>query len=608
MYPFLAVLWTSAEFEARINVGSLCDRLSENTAKWHFVMRTPGFFMLTATPECGGFREYVLPNGAGVILGRLFRRSMESDRDDEFEMDERSATRIVRTSGRALVDEYWGSYIAVLDDREHGRRHVIRDCSGRLPCYFFRNEEVQVFFSDIQDLLTLRAGSLTLNYDYLAGFLYFNELQIHATGLREVTEILAGECASLTNGSVSQFPLWDPSRVCAENLIDDYQHAAHELRSTTQRCIAGWARTQKRILHSLSGGLDSAVVAGCFKESKVDASMLCINRYHDAPGEDERKYARIAARRLGVELLEYPFNDRGLLDHRVLALPKTAKPCVPFLFRMLDICLYNKLTRERKINTVWTGQGGDHLFFQYSELLPVSDYVCHHGLGLQLHSVISGAAQLTGESYWAALRSALRSIGRRPRWQYQTLQQPTYFLHEDAVPPRILEYIAHPWTRETRDLPPGKQMQIHFLAEVLNRHRPIPRLRLVEEHHPLMSQPIIELCLRIPTYLLVKGGRDRALARDAFRDIIPHEIYQRRDKGSTGQHAIELMRRSGKFLNEMLLDGVLVREGIVDRRSVESFSTNSTPIRPEHYFPLIACIACEVWLNTWNSRSGCLAV
>lgn len=151
-------------------------------------------------------------------------------------------------------------------------------------------------------------------------------------------------------------------------------------------------------------------------------------------------------------------------------------------------------------------------------------------------------------------------------------------------------------------------MQIHFLAEVLNRHRPIPRLRLVEEHHPLMSQPIIELCLRIPTYLLVKGGRDRALARDAFRDIIPHEIYQRRDKGSTGQHAIELMRRSGKFLNEMLLDGVLVREGIVDRRSVESFSTNSTPIRPEHYFPLIACIACEVWLNTWNSRSGCLAV
>src|SRR3546814_5721791 len=50
--------------------------------------------------------------------------------------------------------------------------------------------------------------------------------------------------------------------------------------------------------------------------------------------------------------------------------------------------------------------------------------------------------------------------------------------------------------------------------------------------HPLLSQPVIEHCLAIPTWLQCAGGCDRSIARQAFKPDLPAKVIERRGKGS----------------------------------------------------------------------------
>lgn len=165
----------------------------------------------------------------------------------------------------------------------------------------------------------------------------------------------------------------------------------------------------------------------------------------------------------------------------------------------------------------------------------------------------------------------------------------------------------HPWLAHRNDLPKGKQLQIEVLLELLNRHRFSPALLFAPEHHPLISQPLLELSLRIPIYLLTHGGRQRALAREAFREIVPAEILARDGKGSTGVLWMGKIRESKGFLRDLLFDGWLAKEGVIDRSSLEPYLGNGQPIRPEQWSPLAACIAAEIWIRSWKRRDAATA-
>jgi asparagine synthase (glutamine-hydrolysing) len=290
-------------------------------------------------------------------------------------------------------------------------------------------------------------------------------------------------------------------------------------------------------------------------------------------------------------------------DSRLLSGPKVPKPAVPALFRLLETELINRIAMATGARTLWTGQGGDHIFLQTADPSGAADYLATWGPRLGLIAAVSDAARLSRQPYWFVLRSAFRrnAGGAVPA---QTLARQPYFVDPEALPDNADEYVSHPWAADAEDLPNGKRTQIRWLGEVTNRHRPIPRLERAPQHHPLLSQPLMEVCLQIPTYLLVRGGRERALAREAFANQVPPQILRRRDKGSIVSHATEMIRQSEQFVRQLLLDGVLADAGIIVRSKLEPYIVEGQPLREDHFLPLLACIAAEVWARTCANNSG----
>jgi asparagine synthase (glutamine-hydrolysing) len=289
-------------------------------------------------------------------------------------------------------------------------------------------------------------------------------------------------------------------------------------------------------------------------------------------------------------------------DSRLLSAPQTCKPAVTALFRWLEIDLINRIADETGARILWTGQGGDHIFLQTADMWSAADYLQMQGLRPGFIAAVRDAAVLSRQPYWFVLKAAFSRRQRaHPTQNSNSLAQKASFVALGALPPDVDTYVAHPWAADADDLPRGKHMQIRFLSQVVNRHRPIARFERAPQHHPLLSQPLMEVCLRIPTYLLLRGGRERGLAREAFADRVPAEILRRRDKGSIVSHAAEMLRQSEPFVRELLLDGVLAGAGVIVREELEPYIVHGQPFREEHLMPLLACIAAEVWARTCGS-------
>jgi asparagine synthase (glutamine-hydrolysing) len=117
---------------------------------------------------------------------------------------------------------------------------------------------------------------------------------------------------------------------------------------------------------------------------------------------------------------------------------------------------------------------------------------------------------------------------------------------------------------------------------------------------PLLSQPILETCLRIPTWFQCSGRRDRALARDAFAADIPREIATRYDKGGAEALASAMIERNLPFLHEMLLDGVVASSGIIDRVRLEAALCASPSSESVSSVPIFDLLGAEIWARAWG--------
>jgi asparagine synthase (glutamine-hydrolysing) len=174
---------------------------------------------------------------------------------------------------------------------------------------------------------------------------------------------------------------------------------------------------------------------------------------------------------------------------------------------------------------------------------------------------------------------------------------------------RADDSLIHPWLADVGRIPPGLRWHILTLSIPPPFYNSFATEREIERTPPLVSQPLIELCLRIPSYVWICDGRDRSLVRRAFAADLPPPIVRRTQKGASARHNRKLMDENAQFLREMLLGGVLVSRGLLDGARLEQMlSRSAAPVGFEYNEVLRQHLCTEVWVRNWSqptSSCGC---
>jgi asparagine synthase (glutamine-hydrolysing) len=346
----------------------------------------------------------------------------------------------------------------------------------------------------------------------------------------------------------------------------------------------------------LSGGLDSSIVATCLGKGTTDAEIVFFHFFTEIAEGDERKFARLAAQIAGRELVESEARVSERTLDRLLSPSRIATPAVLGFLPTTEL-LKQRLVRERRAGAIFTGQGGDHLFQQERSKHIAGEYAHRHGLRPQLFDIVADTSRLTKQSIWTVLSAALRyGLLRRPFDPYVIYQAPS-ILSDSARASLSPRAYTHPWVENANRLPASKIQQVLDVVDCQAFFlRPCTS---AEQIHPLISLPIVECCLQIPTYVLAHRGRDRGLVREAFEADLPAKIIRRYTKGGTTSYFNRLLVENVAFVREFLLDGALVRNGVLDRRELEKQLSERELILGQRLHSVVNAVRAEKWLTNW---------
>ncbi len=594
MLRYIAFAWNPAVAENNSLAESLRQRLRTKFPNWTCGIDTPDLLVFHSGTGSGGSQAYELDRSGGIVLGRLFRRDGATDSI--------SPKDLQRTKGKRLVEQYWGRYVAILKEEHGPRLWILRDPTGAVPCFITRFGDIRVICSHVDDCAKLRLIDASINWDHVAAYLWFDHLVTSDTGLSDVREVDAGERIEIgPDGTTSDYS-WSPDRFCRKPFVEGRQIAGRQLRSVIEGCVGAWASCYSSILHDLSGGLDSAVVLACLCDRQRSVNVICNNYFARHSESDERVLAREAAELAGAALIEAPIPPpERPLDH-FFDPARVATPA-HIVFLPESQTAKERLVQSHGIEAVFSGQGGDHFFQRSRNPHIAAEYARRHGLAGEFFRVISDTSRFTKKPIWSVLATAVLSgLFRKPANPYDILNPPLLVSQRtrDALD---YDVIRHPWVSAARDLPGSKQQQIfNVIDSQVFRHMSDHYADIV---HPLISQPIIELCLQIPSYVLTYDGIDRALVREAFDGAVPASILARTTKGATTGYFIGLLVRNVAVLREFLLDGLLVTEGLLDKHATaEALSERSLIRNANMLFPVLTAFRAEIWARSWTSAEG----
>jgi len=257
--------------------------------------------------------------------------------------------------------------------------------------------------------------------------------------------------------------------------------------------------------------------------------------------------------------------------------------------------LINRAARDSSAVQIVDGGGGDNVFCTIKSPAPVADCLLGRDGRRYFWRTAASVAELAEASTMTvAWRAWRRARSGRP---YRRLPDMTFLA--PAVAQQADAALAHPWLQAPPDVLPGKSVHVALLAPAQGLIEDFDPLADVASHPVLVSQPLIETCLRIPSWLWFDQGHNRAAARHAFAPSLPEATAWRRSKGTPDSFLIELLDTHRTTIRAMLGDGVLAGLGLIDTDQVRAALDDPRPVHGAHFARLMHLADIEVWARGW---------
>ncbi|MEG3088346.1 asparagine synthase-related protein [Sphingomonas sp. PB4P5] len=528
-----------------------------------------------------------LRNSAGLIWGVLF------DRTTDLRVTDPEQIESTNGSIANLAERQWGGFLSI---RQSGRLvEVYRDPSGSIPCYHFQVDGAEVFTT--RPAMFVDAGLLRAEIEWtlLTQALVYRDLRPARTPLRGVSEVQPGTAVRFDDGLLRVETVWSPWRFTGSEMgAEAADKAIERVQRAVTNCVGAWGRCFNRPLIEISGGLDSSIIAAVL--AQADVGSECVTFAPSEGDPDETPYARAATEYLGLrlEVLRANVADVDLRRTQARDLPRPAARC----FTQAHDVQLRSVGAKIGADAFFSGGGGDNVFAYLKSVLPVIDRWKRGGGGVL--ATMTDMAALAEVSLWEVVAQSIKRLIRLRavrKWAGDERFLDSRALHDLPFPQ------DHPWIDAPAHVLPGKRVHGHSMIVIQNHLEGFDRLQDAPIISPLMSQPIVETCMAIPTWVWCEGGMNRAIARKAFAERLPSAVIERRTKGAFDSYCAKVFVANRGTVRDMLLGGALAGQGLLDLSAIEMKLANDVADRSD-MVRLLDLVDAEAWVGAWASRSS----
>ena len=517
-------------------------------------------------------------------LGRLLGRPRSDDLGPA--QDAALLAELIGTLGTESVARVAGQFAAAVWVPSARRLLLMRDRIGYAPVYFTLDQGRVIFASEYKALLGLDSVPAVPNRETLQAFQFTKWLKPGATCLQGVYPVAPGSCLELEPGGLRSFRYWDiPVRV---EHADEEKHAGR-LREVFLDILRDQLAPYSRIGVSLSGGLDSAIMAAGVRHVAGDRE---VHTFSAGYGADDREL--VNAGRVAAEL--------GTTHHPLVLDPDDLPGLLPWMIWHTeepigreDIAYLYVAAREasRFVDLIVTGFGFDGLF-----------------AGQPRHRLVNMSIKYPflrgplGEFYDYVHRSI------EPRSLVGRALRNAYFRGGEFPAPRVLgagdpaPFSGFP---TGGDQPLTSFLRAGFMISPYQS--PVERLYAGEgirmnAHHT--DPRFLAAAFSIPDSLKIHGKTQKYILRKACAGLISDSILATGKSFNRLKHDTHMSDVLDRMADDLLAPALVRDRGLFDPAYVSRLRHRraGTPYGQEPAYRLWTLLLTELWTRTFVDRRG----
>ncbi len=471
--------------------------------------------------------------------------------------------------GKECLDHFTGMWAFAILDEINNLLFCSRDRFGIKPFYFYDNEEIFAFASEIKALLALGMPS-RINYKRLMDYLIVG-ISDHTedTFFQNIQQLLPGHLMiiNLDNKNINTekyFDLADHKKIASN--IDDYV-------KRLQESVRIHLRSDVPVGTCLSGGLDSSIVAALaatFNRLNGTDHFFAVTARSESPDNDEIDFARQVAEhcRLDWYISSPVYKDfaKRIEDCLWFQEEPVGGPSVFMQYWVM------KTAKEAGLKVMLDGQGGDETLLGYERY-----YISYFWNLLKRREL----ARLMSE-YILAVRNSKMSFLRLAAFagyfsffplRKMILRRRANYLRKEYL--NYSDKIVQEISKDVFNINKLQISEIRFqqLPHLLKYEDRNSMAHSIEARVPYIELGCIEAALSLPPEEKIREGYTKFPLRIVARDILPYAIASRKRKiGFEAPTKIWLRKHNGIMQNEVQKSEILKRvcEFIPDLNSLKA--------------------------------------
>lgn len=521
--------------------------------------------------------------------------------------DTESILHLYRRDDVELMRSLRGMFAFALWDSANQRLLIARDRLGEKPLYYYHNDKILVFGSEIKALLANPAVPRETAFDapLLAMYFGYGSVPAPLTGFKGIRVLPPGHYLDVRpGGAVQPAAYWTPPHPAPAQELTTARTLEYinELREAMGEAVRQALISDVPLGAFLSGGLDSSLIVALMRRhSNTQVRTFSIGFEGDS-SFDETPYAQQVANLLGTQHTTFIVQPKALDLLPTLAWhhdqPFGDSSAIPTY-------LVSQLTRQQ-VTVALTGDGGDELFAGYERFYASS---LAHGIGVP-------------PALWGTIANLLESFPEGTGY-YNLIKRLRRFARGASLPPAMAYF---DWIRlfspeQIAGLIPNRPGDVagaHFAALATtpegvtlpalleaNLRTYLPDDLLVktdrssmavslETRAPFLDHWLVELAAAIPANLKLNGSVTKYILKRAARGLLPDSIIDR-PKHGFGVPLGAWLRRDMRPVREVLLDRKARERGLLNMTAVEKLIDDHTNRYRDHGQRLWGLLTLEWW-------------
>jgi len=459
--------------------------------------------------------------------------------------------------GPKCLDKFDAEFAFAIWDGKNNQLFAARDRTGIKPFFYFLDGNKDLIFaSEPKAILECSSYKKAVDLETVADFFLGNctfaagNPALNRSFFKNVLALEPGHYLIYKDGEIQNVEYWDLPISDDETERKEADYYVNKMQEIIEKAVAVRVPDEVKMGTALSGGLDSSIIAVIAKKYYKGQLTSSAVSFQSEYGNEDFKHAKLLAEKENIKLVTPNLSAQDMID---LVDPMIHAMDEPHdSIRQLAMFANYRTLHENKCKVALTGEGADEFNLGYWYKFP----------GL-----------LRDKEYTKNADSFSKMWHKRLEY-VRNYFTPEFLERVDFD--KIIDFNIDSYYSRCKSNDPVRKMQYFygkkFLSFLEHANDRCSMYNSVEGRFPFLSKEAISFCLTVPNEENLKDGSEKMVLRQAFKDVLPKEIYERRKLPFPASEDMELHKLLSDEFKKNIEDAHESLWSILNKKFMEKLS------------------------------------